>query len=411
MKKSRLYQNFSTRREFLFGLSGLALATTVPCCSHSTNTAVQPQKSEPAITSVSDQELDVSCAWVAQDEYKEAYALFKKTIEATTDFTWLSKGDRVLLKIALNSAKKYPATTDPWSVYWMAKLLREKGAGRILVGDQGGIGSVHWTKDSKKGSSRQLAKDAGLLKAIEDSNAETCFFEEFGWDHYRPTNPSGTHNWNDPIMVAAVLDEVDHIVYIPRIASHILAGNTLGLKLAVGFLRGDSRGKFHKGGQHFYAMYEEINQIPPIKSKLRLVVSSGRSVLTLFGPNDGPVSTPDYGLLVASENLLAHEMMAYAWLQWNRKFETSAFSHMTMGGLTKKRSYHNKRFSDQTWPEDGIPTPSIDYFEPGNLYNHPAIRNSLKRMGGLPRNIAVEELNSHPDNSVGEYLENLLRLS
>jgi hypothetical protein len=32
-------------------------------------------------------------------------------------------------------------------------------------------------------------------------------------------------------------------------------------------------------------------------------------------------------------------------------------------------------------------------------------------MGGLPRNVAVEELNSHPDKSVGEYLENLLRLS
>jgi uncharacterized protein (DUF362 family) len=409
MEKCHVYTGSSTRREFLLGITGLAFAVAVPSCSHTNNKTAIKQKPEPEITTVTDQELGLSCAWIGKDE--ESYALFKKTVEAATDFAWLSKGDRVLVKIALNSGKAYPATTDPRSVHCMVKLLREKGAGEILVGDQGGIGAVHWTKHTKEGSTRQLAKNAGLLKAMEDNNAEPCFFEEYGWDHYLPLSPSGQHHWNDPIMVTAVLDEVDHIVYLPRIASHILAGNTLGLKLAVGFLRGDSRGKFHKGGKHFYAMYEEINQIPPIKSKLRLVVSSGRSVLTLFGPNDGPVSTPDYGLLVASENLLAHEMMAYAWLQWNRKFETSAFSHMTMGGLTKKRSYHNKRFSDQTWPEDGISTPSIDYFEPGNLYNHPAIRNSLKRMGGLPRNVAVEELNSHPDKSVGEYLENLLRLS
>ena len=409
MKNSHQYQNASTRREFLLGITGLALTTAVPSCSHSNKTAIQPQKSEPATTTVTDQELDVSCAWVAKDE--EDYALFKKTVEATTDFAWLSKGDRVLVKIALNSGKTYPATTDPWSVHCMVKLLREKGAGKILVGDQGGIGAVHWTKDQKKGSSRQLAKNAGLLKAIDDNNAEPCFFEEYGWDHYLPSNPSGQHHWKDPILVTAVLDEVDHIVYLPRIASHILAGNTLGFKLAVGFLRGDSRGKFHKGGQNFYAMYEEINQVPVINSKLRLVLSSGRFVLTLFGPNDGPIAKPDYGLLVASDNLLAHEMMAYAWLQWNRQFETSSFSHISMGGLTQKRSYHNKRFSNQTWPEDGLQTPSIEYFEPGNLYNHPAIMNSLKRMGGLPRNIAVEELNRHPDKSVGKFLQNQLKVS
>ena len=409
MEKSHRYTGSSTRREFLLGISGLAFAAVVPSCSHTNNKTAVTQKPKPQITTVTDQELGLSCAWIAKDE--EPYALFKKTVEATTDFSWLSKGDRVLVKIAVNSGKAFPATTDPWSVHCMVKLLRAKGAGKILVGDQGGIGAVHWTKHTKEGSTRQLAKNAGLLKAMEDNSAEPCFFEEYGWDHYQPLSPSGQHHWNDPIMVTAVLDEVDHIVYLPRIASHILAGNTLGFKLAVGFLRGDSRGKFHKGGQHFYAMYEEINDIPPIKSKLRLIVSSGRSVLTLFGPNDGPVATPDYGLIVASDNLIAHEIMAYAWLQWNRQFETSSFSHMVMGGLTKKRSYHNRRFSDHTWPQDGVETPSIEYFEPGNLYNHPAVINALRRMGGLPRNINIEEINHHPNQSVSEYLGRQLRAS
>ena len=412
MKKKNGFQRYSTRREFLIGTTGLALTTLLPSCSHSNKTTVPERRTEPTIATVTNQELAGRCAWIGRNENKTAYALFKKTVEATTDFVWLSNGDRVLIKIALNSGKSYPATTDPWAVHCMIKLLKEKGAGEILVGDQGGYGSVRWTKDTKQGSSRQLAKDAGLLKAIEDSDAEPCFFEEYGWDHFRTAIPNGNHHWHTPMIVTTVLDEVDHIIYLPRVASHILAGNTLGFKLAVGFLRGDSRGEFHRGGRDFYAMYEEINQIPTLKSKLRLIVSSGRSVLALFGPNGGPVATPDCGLLIASDDLLSHEMIAYAWLQWNRQFETSSFSHMTMGGFTQKRSYHNQRFTDNTWPsKNGRATLPIDYFEPGNLYDHPAIINYLKRMGGLPRQIAVEELNQNDDRTVMDYIKNQLKVS
>ena len=184
----------------------------------------------------------------------------------------------------------------------------------------------------------------------------------------------------------------------------------MGFKLAVGFLRSDSRGDFHKGGKHFYAMYEEINHVQPIASKLRLTVSSGRSVLTLVGPNEGPTAKPDHGLVLASEDLLAHEMLAYAWLQWNRQFETSSITRMTMGRPTKSRSRYNKRFSDRMWPDkDGRETPAIDYFEPGYLYNHPDVVNHLKRMGGRPRRIAVEEINNHPDSSVVDYLKKQLK--
>ena len=62
------------------------------------------------------------------------------------------------------------------------------------------------------------------------------------------------------------------------------------------------------------------------------------------------------------------------------------------------------------WPDkDGRETPAIDYFEPGNLYNHPAIVNYLRRMGGRPRSIAVEELNHQPDRSVIDYLKRQLK--
>lgn len=409
MEKDDRPLSLFTRREFLLGTASLALAAALPACSQPAKIVLN-ETAEPEIPSVTDHILGVSCSWIAKGEHENAYALYKRTVEATTDFSWMSKGDRVLIKIALNSGKPYPATTDPWSVRCMLKLLKERGASRVLVGDQGGFGAVQCTKDRKEGSSRQLAKTAGLLKVIEDSNAEPCFFEEHGWDAYLPAIPEGKHHWERPIMVPTVLDEVDHIIYLPRVSSHILAGNTLGFKLAVGFLRSDSRGEFHRGGKHFYAMYEEINHIPQIASKLRLTVSSGRSILTLFGPNQGPVAKPEYGLLVASDDLLAHEMLAYAWLQWNRQFETSSISHMTMGRLTRNRSEYNKDFSDRMWPHwNGRKTPAIDYFEPGNLYNHPAVINYLKRIGGRPHLVAIEEINKQPNSSVMDYLKRQLK--
>ena len=400
----------ATRREFLIGTAGIALASVLPGCSQPTKN-VQIQTTAPLISASTDIELSASCSWITKGEHKNSYALYKKTVESATDFSWLSKGDRVLIKVALNSGKKYPATTDPWSIHCMVKLLKEKGAGKILVGDQGSFGSVQWTKDLKIGSSRQLAQSAGLLKAITNSNAESCFFEEYGWDGYQPVMPKGEHHWNQPIMIPTMLDDVDHIIFLPRVASHILAGNSLGFKLAVGFLRSDSRGAFHNGGSKFYAMYEEINDIPQIDSKLRLTVSSGRSVLTLFGPNDGPTAKPDYGLVMASENLLAHEMLAYAWLQWNRQFETSSFAHMTYGKLTKRRSHHNKQFTERMWPDtENRKTPPIDYFEPGNLYNHPAVINNLKRLGGRPSSIHIEEVNRQPEDTVVTYLKRQINI-
>ena len=44
---------------------------------------------------------------------------------AATDFSWLSKGDSVFIKPALNSGNPYPATTNPIALGAMVELLRQ----------------------------------------------------------------------------------------------------------------------------------------------------------------------------------------------------------------------------------------------------------------------------------------------
>ncbi len=352
----------------------------------------------------------VASAWVPRGEREEFSRMFRKTVEAATDFSWLSSGDRVLLKLALNSGNPYPATTDPWALWCMIEMLKEKGAGEIIVGDQSGMESVRWFRDRKKGSSRELCQSAGLLKVIQEIGATPCFFEERGYDNYITTSPSGTNHWQEPIWVTSLVEEVDHIIYMNRVSSHAFSDITSGMKIAVGFLREDSRLNFHRGGKNYYYMHEEINEVPEISSRLRLTVSSGRSVLSTLGPDNGHVTHPDHGLVIASEDLLSHELLSYAWLNWNREVETPAYSKATTGRITKLRSRINKGFVWVAWnSQRGVETPGIPLWQPGNIYDHPCIVNFMGRKGGRPENIAWEQINTGPDKAVVDYLTNELK--
>ena len=57
----------------------------------------------------------------------------RNAAEAATDFSWLSKGDAVFIKPVNNSGNPYPATTSPTAIAAMIEILREKGAGRVIV--------------------------------------------------------------------------------------------------------------------------------------------------------------------------------------------------------------------------------------------------------------------------------------
>ncbi len=356
----------------------------------------------------------VTAAWLARGEHEKSYVLFKKMVEASSDFKWLSRGDRVLLKLAMNSGIAFPRTTDPWLLHSMIQVLKEKGA-KVVVGDSSGCIDVRWTATEKKGSSRALCETLGLLKIINGDGATPVFFEESGYDSFLETRPAGTHHWKGPIRIGAAVAQVDHIIYLPRISAHVLADFTGGMKIGVGFLREDSRLAFHKGGGDFCYMYEEINQVPEIASRLRMVVSSGRSVTSLLGPDLGPVVTPEYGLILASTDLLAHDLLAYSWLKWNREYMTSAENHLKEGVVTRARAERNKGFLKNNWklPENDV-VPNLEYFQPGvtgDIYDHPAIVNFMKRKGGQPEKINLDLLNPHPKPWVVKYLKHEMKIS
>jgi len=386
-----------SRRDFI-ALSG-ALFSTAALGSMLTS-CYNGDEEEPSCTATMDVLRDycpeVSSIWVPKGQQDDYYDSFKQMIGDVTDFSWLKTGDKVLLKLALNSGIPYPMTTDPWLLKCMIKLLKEKGA-NVLVGDQSGAEHVVWTATSKRGSSRELCQNAGLYSVITDEGATPCFFEEkideVGYNNaYVAQSPEGSHHWNTPVYVTSVLNEVDHIIYLPRVASHLIAGNTSGMKVCIGFLRDDSRLDLHQGGENFYAMYEEISSVPLIKDKLRLIASSGRVVLRSDGPDQGNTVEPDYGLVFASTDLLAHEILGYAWLEANNhvRSEVIAATPTFANNFLISFSFQEVEGFTETGPD-------VPEFIPGDIYCHPAVVNFLNRKGGRPIGLLWNQVNQNPD--------------
>ncbi len=241
------------------------------------------------------------------------------TVEAATDFQWLKKGQTVFIKPVLNSGNPYPATTSPVALAAMIRLLKRKGAGRVIVGDMSGIEHLKFFKDKTTGSSRKLIQASGMLTAVTEAGGEPYFFEEAGWDSFYEDTTDKPGLWKKSMMMPSILKEADHIVLMPRCSRHILAGSSLGLKAVVGYWRTDTRFEYHYNAKSLHELTAEGNRATTLLQKQRLVVSTGDKLLSTVGPDDGYIQTPDEALVIVSESVVAHDMVSLAWLLHNRK--------------------------------------------------------------------------------------------
>ncbi len=306
------------RRAFLKLVAAGAAAMAASSCAGSTlNTKRSPDISK---LSASGRPEGVFLAGVGRGASEEKVgSAVREAAEAATDFSWLSKGDTVFIKPVLNSGYPYPATTSPVAIGAMIKLLKERGAGRVIVGDMSGVEHVKLSPKGLSGSSRRLMESSGMANVVLESGGELHFFEEAGWNAFHEEIPASGSHWKHGVMMPAVLKETDHIVLMPRCGRHVLAGSTLGLKAVVGYWRTDTRLEYHKEAATLQEKTAEGNTVETLREKQRLVVTAADRVLTTFGPDKGYVFQPEIGLIIASKSVVAHDMVSLAWLLENRK--------------------------------------------------------------------------------------------
>jgi uncharacterized protein (DUF362 family) len=331
----------------------------------------------------------------------------QRVAEATTDFSWLSKGDSVFLKTVANSPNQYPATTSPLAIRGMTLLLLKKGAGKVIVGDKSGVMTVHQEKDDQNGSSREVMMKIGQHSAAVDSGAEVHCFDEAGFDAYSGFYTVNKSHWKGELILPNILNHVDHVVLLPRVSRHMLAGTSLGLKAAVGWLRDDSRLEFHRDAGSFFEKIAEINDTTILRQKLRMTLSVATKVLSTKGPDEGYVSEPKTGLVFASESILAHDMAALSWLLWNRKFETPESELSGSDPYTGIPSTLNRGFVWYIWGiKQWYNSESYNPVTIESVRTDPVICSAASIWGGLPT-LELEDVNGQLPDKIMKYIRRI----
>ena len=312
----------------------------------------------------------------------------RSTMLAATDMTWLQPGQSVLVKVASNSYYAPPAVTSPAVLAGVIQVLREYGAGQIFVGDMSGAYYVRHLPTRTDVSTRSVMRTNGILQAAEDAGATVHCFEEVPFDSaYILGVPSvSSHSWATELQVAEILDRVDHIVNLPRLGKHVLAGASLGLKNAIGYISDNSRMVLHRDAATFHQKIAEINAIPQLKDKMRLTMTLIDAALTTFGPDHGyhlPLDTP---LIIASEDVVNHDQIALLALLWGRQLTPAA--DVADDPYFQLADYYNKSFVQEVWQQNAQDLPVFEPIEAASAMTHINLAYYILR-GGRPAEIRV----------------------
>lgn len=248
----------------------------------------------------------------------------RQTMLSVSDLSWLKAGDSVFVKVASNSNYAPPSVTSPAVLEGVVSLLKEAGAGTVYVGDMSGAQFVRHLATETIGSTRENMRQNGLLAAAEATGATIHCFEEIPFEEaYIPGVPMIDHHWGTDLQVAEILDRVDHIINLPRLGKHVLAGASLGMKNAIGWISDHSRMVLHRDADTFHEKIVEVNAIPQLADKMRMTLTLVDQALTTYGPDAGyhlPLAQP---IILASDDVVSHDQVALLSLLWART-QTSA---------------------------------------------------------------------------------------
>ena len=337
-------------------------------------------------------------------------------LKATDNLSWLSVGETVLLKPALNSPDPYPATTHPLAISVTAELLAERGA-KVVIGDQSGIDHVlHHPGGVIHGSTIDNYARSGM----GDRN-DTRFvgFEDSGWDEgFFPHHSACTASWCDGFYITSWVKKADHILSLPRVSTHSMAGVTLGLKSMVGMLREDSRMEFHANGpmNRFIirsakgstltssddgtgTFFEKIVEISDaIRDKLRLTLYLATEIQATFGPDQygirlgrtgfgrAYVVRPEPGIVFGSADQIAAEATALAVLKDAQRSLPLLPRSLQRVGLLRN--------------------PYVQGFDLTDVRDHPYIRHGMKiGLGEMPGEMVFEDVPDVVQKRLGELLQ------
>lgn len=198
------------------------------------------------------------------------------------------KGKRVLVKpnILTDDDPAKCISTNPVVVEAMIRFLQSKGA-TVMVGDSP---AVHTQKFK--------AEKSGILKVCESTGAQWIDFM---------SSPVEKPLKKGKIKIAAIVDQVDLIISLPKFKNHELVYFTGAIKNTLGLVPGFSKAKQH-------ALHQDRSKFGEFLVDLNELVTPAYflmdGIMGMEGPGPGRGLPVEIGLLFGSTNPLILDIIA-----------------------------------------------------------------------------------------------------
>lgn len=207
-------------------------------------------------------------------------------------------GDHITIKPNFNSGDPPPNSTDIPMLVALIRLLREYGAGRVVVGES--------SRHPPTSSAFEMRR-TGVFEACRREGAEVAVF---GDAHWTPVRTRGDRfRW---VEIARPLIECDRLVFLACLKTHWLSKFSMSLKLMVGGTRPRHRARLHFGGGFEERVAELASTVAP-----DLVLIDGRQAFVRGGPCYGLARRPN--VILAAGDRIAADVTAIRELQRYRQ--------------------------------------------------------------------------------------------
>ena len=203
-------------------------------------------------------------------------------------FKGFNPSDHILIKINLNTADPYSASTDPETLLQLLNLMEDMGYRNLIVGDCSSAAALPTQKVFEK---------TGLANLVKHKARMVCFDEQ-EW-----VGVPIPGEFLNKIVVPKLLFEVDKIIYLANLKAHRLADFSMGLKLAVGLVHPLQR----------YTLHDQFLQEKVAETALAvtpdLVFLDAREPFITLGPEQGDTARGE--TIFAGHDLLSVDLEGY----------------------------------------------------------------------------------------------------
>jgi uncharacterized protein (DUF362 family) len=377
-----------SRRMFLDAAIALGAGTAISACGTSDSdtgaTTETPKKPRPSCAKCDDPHALYPAALAGFTDDETRRTSVQRVVEMLGGMPWIKPGDRVLIKPAHNSPNPYPFTASPVSAAELTKMCLDAGASQVIIADCMGIEHTlvpgGWHLEDPWGNDFDVDDDAtilamkssglwdGVASAVgagdvgPDRPVHITSFRELGWRRYEtesdtPGTPKMHADWvkNEikngvgwdgkkktrlylsrqfdhfrsdvpGMMLPRVIDEVDHIINLHRVSTHIWSHATHALKNWIGVQRPDERFWMHqlnylKNRRHpidhpassempYHEFLPELHMAT--WERERMIIADAAQVVLTGGPDATDKPYYPAGLMMGATDLISADVLAIA---------------------------------------------------------------------------------------------------